>query len=81
MTAEPGAVANIVLQPPQVAALLKNLAQTPTFSLLLPKSKYPQFYASLPVILLTLNALPPVALDAQIDATALSYSLRLYNSE
>jgi len=81
MNAEPGAIANIVLQPPQVAALLKNLAQTPTFSILLSKSEHPQFYASLPLILLALNALPPVALDAQIDDAALQYSLRLYNSE
>lgn len=81
ITAERGAIANILLQPPQVAALLKNLAQTPTFSLLLPKSEHPQFYASLPLFLLGLNALPPVALDAQIDDAALGYSLRLYNNE
>ena len=81
MTAEPGAVANIIFQPPQVAALLKNLAQTPTVSILLPKSEHPQFYASLPLFLLGLNALPPVALDAQIDDAALRYSLRLYNNE
>ncbi|GAK54577.1 hypothetical protein U14_05864 [Candidatus Moduliflexus flocculans] len=81
MTAESGAVANIIFQPPQVAALLKNLAQTPTFSILLPKSEHPQFYASLPLILMTLSALPPVALDAQINDATLRYSLRLYNNE
>ena len=49
--------------------------------MLLPKNEHPQFYASLPLILLALNALPPVMLDAQIDDAALTYSLRLHNIE
>ncbi len=81
LSPERGAVANIILQPPQLADLLKNLTKTPICSILLPKSEHPQFYASLPLILLALSALPPVTLDAQIDNTALKYSLRLHNSE
>lgn len=78
MTTERGAALDLIVQPPQLADLLKNLAQTPTFSLLLPKSQHPQLYASLPLILLALNALPPVMLDAQLDGESLMYSLRLF---
>ncbi len=77
MTAERGAVAHIVIQPPQFADLLKNLAQTPTFAILMPKKKHPQFYASLPLALLAFNALPPIMLDAQVNDATLTYSLRL----
>ncbi len=77
MTAERGAVAHIVIQPPQFADLLKNLAQTPTFAILMPKKKHPQFYASLPLALFAFNALPPIILDAQVNDATLTYSLCL----
>ena len=69
-----GQAFRLLFQPDRVSEFSKQLFQTNTFQLLVPKNRNPQFYEAIPTLLLWLNALPPLMIEGKADGRAMTLS-------